>query len=162
MKKRQSLITIVMLFCVVILGFSVNAEASNKADSPNAIEVSAADSLSAFNYKTPFVPNEFQPGFYPVSAQRRYSLKITNNARWSILRLYMSNTETERWGPDQLGNFVLRSGDTYTITDIVPGEYDVMFVDRDGDKCALRNIQIFKNESWTITSSWLVNCQSGK
>lgn len=161
MKKRQSLTINVLLFCIMTIGFSVNGKAGNNVNSPNAVDVSPASGVSAFNYQTPAVPNEFQPGFYPVNAQRRYSLRIRNDSRWNIHLLYMSNAEQEKWGPDQLGRFVLRSGGSYTITDIVPGEYDVMFVDQDRDKCVLRNVQIFKNEDWTITSPWLVKCQRG-
>lgn len=92
--------------------------------------------------------------------QRRYWLKITNNSRYDIYQLFVSSSEEERWGPDQLGDFVLRGGGgSYTLTDIVPGEYDIRFVDEDGDKCDLRNIQIFKNTSWALTTNWLVQCQ---
>lgn len=161
MKKTQLLISNVLIFCIMILGFSVNGKASDNVDNRNGIEISSADNLPAFNYKTSLILNEFQPGFDPLNVQRRYWLKIRNDSRWNIHLLYMSSAEQEKWGPDQLGNFVLRSGGSFTITDIVPGEYDVMFVDQDRDKCVLRNVQIFKNEDWTITSPWLVKCQKG-
>ncbi len=92
-------------------------------------------------------------------ASNRYSLSITNSSKYDIHRLYMSSSEDRNWGPDQLGDYILKTGQSYTITDIVPGEYDVKFVDEDGDECVLKNIQIFKNTSWELTTKWLTQCE---
>lgn len=97
---------------------------------------------------------------HDVNAQgRRYSLRIQNDSRYDIHRLYVSRGEEEKWGPDQLRDNILRSGSSYTLTNIVPGEYDIKFVDEDGDKCILRNIAIFKTTSWVLTTKWLVDCE---
>lgn len=103
----------------------------------------------------------------PPSAQktadaqaRRYQLRVQNDSRWDIHRIYMSSSEEDNWGPDQLGRRILRSGTAHTITDIIPGEYDIRFVDEDGDKCDLRNIPIFKNTNWVLTNRILLNCYS--
>ena len=97
-----------------------------------------------------------------VNFQNRYSLRIRNNTRWEISRIYMSTAETDNWGPDQLGDNVLRSGGSYTMTGIRPAEYDIRFIDEDNDQCVLRNIQIFENTYWTLTSDWLVRCEKGR
>ncbi|HMF57426.1 MAG TPA: hypothetical protein VK619_13870 [Pyrinomonadaceae bacterium] len=94
-----------------------------------------------------------------AEAQRRYTLAITNNSKYDIHRLYLSSSEDRNWGPDQLGEEILKTGQLYTVTNIVPGEYDVKFVDEDGDECVLKNIQIFKNTSWTLTTQWLTRCE---
>jgi hypothetical protein len=97
----------------------------------------------------------------PVNAQNRYSLKITNNSKYPIQKLFVSSTEDNEWGPDQLGegkNDVLDPGEVFTLTDLVPGEYNIKFVDPDGDPCVLKDIKIFKNESWSLTSAWLEKC----
>ena len=97
----------------------------------------------------------------PVNAQNRYSLKITNNSRYPIHSLFVSSTEDNEWGPDQLGegkNDTLDPSETFTLTDLVPGEYNIKFVDPDGDTCILKDIKIFKNESWSLTSAWLEKC----
>ena len=99
----------------------------------------------------------------PVNAQNRYSLKIINNSRYQITKLFVASTEDNQWGPDQFGsgkNDVLDPGETFTLTDLVPGEYNIKFVDPDGDTCVLKNIKIFKNESWSLTSAWLEQCGS--
>ncbi|OLE51769.1 MAG: hypothetical protein AUG51_21135 [Acidobacteria bacterium 13_1_20CM_3_53_8] len=94
-----------------------------------------------------------------AEAQRRYTLAVANSSKYDIHRLYMSSSEDRNWGPDQLGDYILKSGQSYTISDIVPGEYDVKFVDEDGDECVLKNIQIFKNTSWELTTKWLTQCE---
>lgn len=96
-----------------------------------------------------------------VEAQgRRYSLRIQNNSRYDIYRLYVSSSDEDRWGPDQLRDDVLETGSAYTLTNIRPGEYDIKFVDEDGDTCILRDIAIFKDTSWVLTTRWLLNCES--
>jgi len=95
----------------------------------------------------------------PVNAQNRYSLKLQNDSKWDIYSLYVSSSETQQWGPDQLGDDTLAAGSSFTLTDLIPGEYDIKFVDEDGDECTLRNIKIFKNESWLLTTPWLARCE---
>lgn len=96
-----------------------------------------------------------------VNAQNRYSLKIINNSRYQITQLFVSSTENDEWGPDQFGegkSNVLNPGESFTLTDLIPGEYNIKFVDPDGDTCILKDIKIFKNESWSLTSAWLEKC----
>ncbi len=122
----------------------------------SAANVKAASSIFA----TPASEmNVFEQSFEANNPQRRYTLKITNNSRYDIYHLYVSSSEDARWGPDQLSDDVLSTGTSYTITDITPGEYDIQFVDEDGDKCILEDIGIFKNTSWSLTTAWLTNCE---
>jgi hypothetical protein len=90
---------------------------------------------------------------------RRYILRIQNVSRFDIHRIYVSPSDSRNWGPDLLGDDVLRSGSAFTITDIRPGEYDIRFVDEDGDACILNDIAIFRSTSWTLTTAWLLNCE---
>jgi hypothetical protein len=99
----------------------------------------------------------------PASAQNRYSLKITNNSKYQITKLFVASTEDNEWGPDQFGtgkSDVLNPGEVFTLTDLMAGEYNIKFIDPDGDACVLKNIKIFKNESWSLTSAWLEQCGS--
>jgi hypothetical protein len=68
-------------------------------------------------------------------------------------------TIRENWGPDQLKDFVLTAGSTFTLTSIAVGEYDVKFVDEDGDACVLRHIKITDDTSWRVTTQWLLQCE---
>jgi hypothetical protein len=96
---------------------------------------------------------------FSAVAQNRYLIKFRNNSRWDIRRIYLSTTETNKWGQDQLGAETLRSGGTFTLNDIRPGEYDLMLIDEDNDKCVMRNIKLFESKELTISSDWLVACQ---
>ena len=65
---------------------------------------------------------------YPATAQgSRYSLTVRNTSGYTIERLYMSPSDTNQWGPDQLGRHVIQSGGRFTLTDIRPGVYDWPF-----------------------------------
>jgi len=96
----------------------------------------------------------------PVSAQgNHYSLKLSNASSFGIDRIFLSPSDRNEWGPDQLGSNVIGAGQTFTLTGIRPGEYDIMFVDQDGDSCVLKNQNMFTNLSWRLTNSWLLNCE---
>ncbi len=102
----------------------------------------------------------FENSLETNTPQKRYWLKVTNNSRYDIYHLYVSSAESSRWGPDQFGDFVLQAGGgTFTLTDLVPGDYDIKFVDEDGDECVLEGISIFQNKNWALTTSWLTNCE---
>lgn len=106
-----------------------------------------------------FVFGTFATLPHTSAAQNRYSLKVMNRSKFDIHHLYMSSTETDEWGPDQLGDQVLSAGSNYTITGIKPGEYDVKVVDEDGDKCVLNGVQMFENKQWDITTARLLQCE---
>lgn len=98
----------------------------------------------------------------PVSAQGSlYSLTITNDSSFTIERVYLSPSyeTTFAFSSDQLGSFALPSGYHFTVKNIRAGEYDVLFVDEDGDRCMVRNQNIFSNLNWELTNSWLLNCE---
>src|SRR5262245_19279036 len=97
---------------------------------------------------------------FPAFAEgSRYSLSVTNRSGLTIERMYFSSSERREWGPDQLRRDTIPSGSTFTLTGIRPGEYDIKFVDEDGDSCILRKENIFDNTSWELSQSWLLNCE---
>jgi hypothetical protein len=163
-KKMKKRFLFVCLVSLLAIGFPIKTEASvkhifevqNYGKPDNLLKVKDFGSKSVFNRQLPINPLSQQNS---VISQSRYWLKIRNESRWDIYRIYMSSAEVSGWGPDQLGDRVLRFGGTFTITNITPGEYDIMFVDEDNDKCVLRNVKMFENKDWTLTSDWLVKCQ---
>ncbi|MFL6275011.1 MAG: hypothetical protein ACJ74G_07355 [Blastocatellia bacterium] len=90
----------------------------------------------------------------------RYQIRINNRSGYDIHRIYMSWAESNSWGRDLLGSRILASYGSFRIVDIVPGEWDIKFVDEDGDACILRNVKVFEDTSWSITDDWLINCES--
>lgn len=94
-----------------------------------------------------------------AEAQNRYALTLQNDSSYDIYHLFMSTTETDQWGPDQLGDHILEVDTDFTINQIPPGEYDLKFVDEDGDECVLVDIQVFQDETWSITDDALLDCE---
>lgn len=139
--KKSSLF---LMFATLVFVFSVG--------SVSAKSLNFASSISDGNV--------FESNFETNNPQKRYWLKITNNSRYDIYHLYVSSSENEAWGPDQFGDFVLEAGGgSFTLTDLVPGDYDIKFVDEDGDACVLRDISIFQNKNWALTTNWLTQCE---
>jgi len=57
----------------------------------------------------------------------RGDLTLYNDTSLSINKLYLTPANESTWGPNQLSSDLL-SGDSYTITDIIPDIYDVKAV----------------------------------
>ena len=54
------------------------------------------------------------------------NLDVVNQSGETICYLYIATASQSDWGPDQLGaENVITAGDTFTITDIPPGTYDL-------------------------------------
>jgi hypothetical protein len=95
-----------------------------------------------------------------ASAQgSRYSLTLSNTSGYAIENLYLSPSDSNDWGTDQLGDNTIEDGRRFILTSIRPGEYDIKFVDEDGDVCVLNHKNIFQNLSWQLSNSWLLNCE---
>ena len=93
-----------------------------------------------------------------VGAQgSRYSFTIHNHSRYVVHHLYLSSSERRSWGRDQLGNQEIDPGEEFTLTNIVPGEYDVKFVDKSEHEC-VRRVKICENTNWELTTNWLAAC----
>lgn len=87
-------------------------------------------------------------------------VKIVNQSLWDIHELYLSSTSDEEWGPDQLGDAVVASGDSFELHDIPCDDYDVRIVDEDGDSCVVGGVTLCAdNDAWVITDEDLLACQ---
>jgi hypothetical protein len=95
-----------------------------------------------------------------AATQHRYSLKIHNSSKFTVARLYVQNAELGNWGPDEMKNFVLSPGKTFTLTSIKPGEYNIKFVDAKGRDCVLQNYPITRDHTWELTTTFLQKCRS--
>jgi hypothetical protein len=109
----------------------------------------------ALNILVPALPTS-KP--YAASVMdRRYELAIHNHSGVVIYSIYMSHSYESGWGTDRLGNGTLNPQHYITLSDIVPGEYDFLFIDEYERKCMLRDIPIFKDGEWDLTDEWLNN-----
>lgn len=89
----------------------------------------------------------------------RFNLTVQNQSRYTIYEFYMNSSERSDWGPDLLGRNVLAPGNSFVVSNITPGEYDIKMVDEDGDVCELRNVMITRNAAYRITTQNLLRCE---
>ena len=93
-----------------------------------------------------------------ASAESR--LVIKNESLWDIHRIYISSTDSDEWGPDQLEDDILKTGQTLTLRGVDCDYYDIKLVDEDSDVCEIRNVKLCSDRVWTIESDDLLECQS--
>ena len=97
-----------------------------------------------------------------AKAKRSADVKVTNRTEWEIHELYLSSTDEDSWGPDQLGDEVIGKDESFTILGIPCDDYDVKIVDEDGDACIVAKVDICgDNQEWAITTADLLKCQVG-
>ena len=96
----------------------------------------------------------------PAFAGTRATVKIINQSKWEIHHVFLSSTENEEWGPDQLEDEILAKGDAVTITNIPCDLYDVKVVDEDGDECVIEEVDLCGDHAyWKITDKDLLACE---
>ena len=96
----------------------------------------------------------------PASAGKRATVTVVNHTDWDIHQLFLSPTDDEHWGPDQLGNQVLASGGSFSLQAVPCDGYDVKLIDEDGDECVVEAVDICGgHEEWTITNDDLLDCE---
>jgi hypothetical protein len=92
--------------------------------------------------------------------QEKAEFMIENKSDWDIHHLYLSSTDEQQWGPDQLGDHVLKSGTSFTLNNIPCDKYDIKVVDNDGDECVIAAITMCKDHThWNLTNKELLGCE---
>src|SRR4051794_10944958 len=95
------------------------------------------------------------------AAGKKAAVKVVNKSDWEIHHFFLSSTEDDEWGPDQLGDQVIGTNESFTLKSIPCDSYDVKLVDEDGDECVVDDVDICGGaESWTITNKILLGCQA--
>lgn len=94
-----------------------------------ALAALACGPFSATSTPTPLPPTPIPPTPPPAATG---TLTIVNNTASTVCYVYISSSEDEEWGPDQLGaNNTVPSGGSFDITDIPAGTYDLKATDCD-------------------------------
>ena len=92
---------------------------------------------------------------------RALDLEVSNESKTTIHHIYMSAVGEQKWGDDQLGDGdedTIDPGDTYTLSDIEPGKYDLKLVASDGTVCVIGNVRFGTDKVWTVTEAMLDSC----
>lgn len=88
-------------------------------------------------------------------------IHIKNKSDWEIHHFFLSPTEEEQWGPDQLGDKVISSNGTFELHKVPCDSYDVKIVDEDGDECVVAAVDICASkEGWVIDNDDLLACEA--
>ena len=91
---------------------------------------------------------------------KKATVKIINQSKWEIHQIFLSSSDDEEWGPDQLEDEVLAKGESLTLTDIDCDLYDIQVVDEDGDECVIEQVDLCGDNSyWKITDKDLLECE---
>jgi hypothetical protein len=99
--------------------------------------------------------------FSAIAQKEKSTIKITNLSKWEIHHLFLSPANEKEWGPDQLGDNVIKKGGTFTLTDIDCDHYDIKVVDEDGDECVIANEELCGHAAtWKITDKELLACEN--
>lgn len=96
-----------------------------------------------------------------VAEKKHASIKVVNKSDWEIHHVYLSSSDDDEWGPDQLGQEVIATDETFTLRNIPCDTYDVKLVDEDDDECVVNTVDLCgTGETWTITNKLLLACQA--
>jgi hypothetical protein len=94
------------------------------------------------------------------AAAQRAEFMVNNKSDWAIHHMYLSPEDKDAWGPDQLGDQVIESGESFTLKNIPCGEYDNKVVDEDGDACVIESVVMCKDHThWDLTNKELAKCE---
>lgn len=99
--------------------------------------------------------------FSATAAKKKATIKVINQSKWEIHHLFLSSSSDRHWGDDQLGEDVLKKGESITLTDIDCDKYDIRVVDEDGDECVIEDVSLCGDHSyWKITDKALLDCEN--
>lgn len=94
------------------------------------------------------------------AAGRKANVTVHNNSAFAIHNFFVSPSEEEEWGPDQLGKGTIGEGGKFTLQQIPCDTYDVKLVDEDGDECVVPEVDICGgSDDWVITDEDLLDCE---
>jgi len=95
-----------------------------------------------------------------AAADDSSNVTVINDSNWVLVEFYMSPTSTDEWGPDQLGDQVIGTGDRFTLTGVPCETFDIQVIDEDGDECVMEEIDLCANNAtWHVTNEELLGCQ---
>ena len=104
----------------------------------------------------------FLVGVAPAFAggKKSATVKVINQSKWDIHHLFLSSSDDDEWGPDQLEDEILTKGQSLTLTSIPCDDYDIKVVDEDGDECVIEEVSFCGDDSyWKITDKALLECE---
>ena len=88
-------------------------------------------------------------------------VKIVNLSDWKIQELYFSPSEAATWGRDQLKDHIINPGETFSLSQVPCGVWDVKVVDQHNESCVVEKVDMCaQSGTWTINGKDLLSCQA--
>jgi hypothetical protein len=94
------------------------------------------------------------------STQPIMAIAVANNSSREFHHLYLSPVDRNEWGPDQMDGTVLKTGQTFTITEVSCSGNEIKVIAEDKDGCFLYGVVGCAQAStgWTITDATPPDC----
>jgi hypothetical protein len=87
------------------------------------------------------------------------AITIVNNSGREVRHVYLSPTNADNWGPDQLGGSSIVTGGTYTLSNVSCDQANVKVIAEDQDGCFVYQVAACGgSETWTIASDAARDC----
>lgn len=77
-------------------------------------------------------------------------LAINNGTGSAIHQIFVSPIDLDQYGPDLLRGTVVRAGESFPLTGLQNGLYDMKVVDDKGQACILNDVDFFQFSIWTV------------
>lgn len=98
----------------------------------------------------------------PVSSARLYmTIKVANNSGRDMLHIYLSPTDRNAWGPDQLAQgTALRNGQEMTLNEVTCAGNEIQVIAEDEQGCFVYGVVSCAegSGSWDIAKELPVDC----
>lgn len=93
------------------------------------------------------------------AARMATSVTITNNSSRELHHIYLSPTNQDNWGRDQLEPTVISSGGSFTLSDVSCSGTDAKVIVEDQDGCFMYQvISCGQSTTWNITNETARDC----
>ena len=89
------------------------------------------------------------------------SIAVTNSSTLEIRHLYLSPTNEDNWGPDQLDGATIAPNGLFTISNVSCGQGSIKVIAEDQNGCFFyKTVDCSSDSTWTITNDATPDCGS--
>ena len=93
------------------------------------------------------------------AADTSSTLTIHNNSSYALIEINVAPVDQTTWGQDLLGVDVLNPGDSFVVSKIDCGTYDIRLIDHDNAMCVLTDVDLCAdNATWSLDDTELAAC----
>ncbi|HQE93190.1 MAG TPA: hypothetical protein PLH19_05375 [Anaerolineae bacterium] len=161
--KTKRLIMVIVAF-LMVLSLACNAGRTTTTPAPTEVpptkteptktpttEPTARPTATPAPTKTPAPADTAAP---TATEEEGATIEIINNSGTDIWYVYISPTDSEDWGDDWLGGDVIPAGESYVLTDIPAGTYDLQVEDENGNAIeTMWETEVTGDNTWTVEAT---------